>query len=121
MKKKILLIDDKSAIGKVASTYLAENYDLIYVENPLMAMEWLEQGNRPDLIISDLYMPHMTGDIFLKRIKEDEALRTIPFVILSSEEDADRKIELLAEGAADYILKPFDPLELKIRVKKVIG
>ncbi|ERI89295.1 response regulator receiver domain protein [Bacteroides pyogenes F0041] len=120
MKKKILLIDDKPAIGKVVSVYLEDKYDLIYLENPLTAIEWLKQGNRPDLIILDLYMPHMPGKAFLKYLKESEPLASVPVVVLSSEEDATERIRLLEEGIADYILKPFDPLELKTRIKKVI-
>lgn len=121
MKKKILLIDDKSAIGKVAGVYLEEDYDLIHLKNPLAAIEWLKQGNRPDLIISDLHMPHMSGKELLKYIRESEEFGLIPVIILSSEEDATERIEMLEEGAADYILKPFDPLELKTRIKNVTG
>lgn len=74
----------------------------------------------PDLIISDIRMPHMTGDDFLKYMKNNELFKSIPIVILSSEESTTERIRLLEEGAEDYILKPFNPLELKIRIKKII-
>ena len=66
MKKKILLVDDKSTIGKVAGVYLGKEYDFTYLEDPIKAIEWLNEGNVPDLIISDIRMPLMTGDEFLR-------------------------------------------------------
>ena len=118
MKKKILLVDDKATIGKVASIYLGKDYDVMYLENPIKAIDWLNEGNVPDLIISDIRMPLMRGDEFL--MKANELFKSIPIVMLSSEESTTERIKLLEEGAEDYILKPFNPLELKIRIKKII-
>ena len=120
MKKKILLIDDKATIGKVASIYLGTDYDFVYLENPIKAIEWLNEGNIPDLIISDIRMPLMTGDEFLIYMKKNELFKSIPIVMLSSEESTTERIRLLEQGAEDYILKPFNPLELKVRIKKII-
>lgn len=121
MKKKILLIDDKVTIGKVVAIYLGKEYDFVYKENPILAIEWLHEGNMPDLIISDIRMPEMMGDEFLLYMKKNELFKSIPIVMLSSEESTTERIRLLEEGAEDYILKPFNPLELKIRIKKIIG
>ncbi len=118
--KKILLIDDKASIGKVVSIYFSKEYDFIYLENPIKAIEWLQEGNYPDLIISDIRMPEMTGDVFLRYMKKNELYKSIPIVMLSSEDSTTERIKLLEEGAADYILKPFNPLELKVRIKKII-
>lgn len=118
--KKILLIDDKASIGKVVAIYLSKEYDFTYFENPIKAIDWLQQGNFPDLIISDIRMPEMTGAEFLHYMKKNELFKSIPIIILSSEESTTERIRLLEEGAADYILKPFNPLELKVRIKKII-
>lgn len=72
----------------------------------------------PDLIISDIRMPEMMGDEFLLYMKHNELFKSIPIIMLSSEESTTERIRLLEEGAADYILKPFNPLELKVRIKK---
>ena len=120
MKKKILLIDDKATIGKVASIYLSKDQDVKYLENPIKAIEWLDEGNFPDLIISDIRMPFMTGDQFLHYMKSNDLYKSIPIVMLSSEESTTERIRLLEVGAEDYILKPFNPLELRIRIKKII-
>lgn len=120
MRKKILLVDDKETIAKVASIYLGKDYDFQYVQNPIKAIEWLNEGNLPDLIISDIRMPEMRGDEFLHYLKHNELFNDIPVIMLSSEESTTERIRLLEEGAEDYILKPFNPMELKIRVRKII-
>ena len=78
MKKKILLVDDKSTIGKVAGVYLGKEYDFTYLEDPIKAIEWLNEGNVPDLIISDIRMPLMMGDEFLRYMKNNELFKSIP-------------------------------------------
>lgn len=62
----------------------------------------------------------MMGDEFLLYMKHNELFKSIPIIMLSSEESTTERIRLLEEGAADYILKPFNPLELKVRIKKII-
>ena len=118
--KKIVLIDDKASIAKVVAIYLSKEYDFTYFENPIKAIEYLNEWNLPDLIISDIRMPEMMGDEFLHYMKNNELFKSIPIIILSSEESTTERIRLLEEGAADYILKPFNPLELKVRIKKII-
>lgn len=120
MKKKILIVDDKPTIGKVLTLYLGAEYDVIYVENPLKALEWLNAGNQPDLIISDIRMPLMRGDEFLTHLKSSPLFNYFPVIILSSEENSSERIQLLMNGAEDYIVKPFNPLELKIRIKRIL-
>ena len=66
MRKKILVLDDKIAIAKVLSIYLASDYDCIWLPNGIEGVKWLQEGNIPDLIISDIRMPEMRGDEFLK-------------------------------------------------------
>lgn len=118
--KKILIVDDKASIGKVLSMYLGKEYDLEYCEDAVKAINWLHMGNEPDLIISDMRMPQMTGAEFLHYIKTNELYSHIPVVILSSEESTTERIRLLEAGAADYILKPFNPMELKARIKRFL-
>lgn len=121
MSKKILLVDDKATIAKVIAVYLGKEFEVIYHENPLTAIDWMNEGNTPDLIISDINMPHMRGDEFLKFIKNNPQIKDVPVIILSGEDSSSDRIRLLEEGADDYIVKPFNPLELQIRVKKLLN
>ncbi|MEG1580621.1 MAG: response regulator [Bacteroidaceae bacterium] len=120
MKKTILLIDDKETIAKVVSIYLAAEFNIIYFDNAIKGIQWLQDGNMPDLIVSDIRMPEMRGDQFLSYLKSSEFFKHIPVVMLSSEDSTSERIRLLNEGAADYITKPFNPIELKVRIKKFI-
>ena len=118
--KTILFIDDKATIGTVLQVYLGQENNLVYVEDPLKAIDWLNQGNDPDLVITDIRMPLMTGKEFLHYMKSNPLYSHIPVVILTSEYITTERIKLLEEGAADYIVKPFNPMELKARVKRYL-
>ncbi len=119
-KKKILIVDDKSVIAKVVSLHLRD-FECIYHSSPLQSIEWLAENNLPDLIVTDLRMPEMTGREFLHYLKSNDFYKDIPVIILSSEDSTSDRIKLLEEGAVDYIVKPFNPLELKTRINNVIS
>ena len=119
-KKKVLIVDDKEQIAKILYVYLQGDYACYYKQNPVEAIGWINQGNMPDLIISDIRMPEMRGDEFLAYLKHNELFREIPVVMLSSEDSTSERIRLLEEGAEDYIVKPFNAMELKIRIKKIL-
>ena len=76
--KQILFVDDKPAIGKVLSVYLGKENELVYFEDPVRAIEWLNEGNEPALIISDIRMPKMTGSEFLAYLKGNSLFKDIP-------------------------------------------
>ncbi len=120
MKKKVLIIDDKPAIGQLLSLYLSAEYDFQYFESPVAAYNWLSEGRHADLLISDYTMPDMNGYDFLLMLKENEFLKDIPVIFLSGEDKSALRIQLLEAGAEDFILKPFNPLELKLRIKKIL-
>ena len=105
--KQILFVDDKPAIGKVLSVYLGKENELVYFEDPVRAIEWLNEGNEPALIISDIRMPKMTGSEFLAYLKSNSLFKDIPVVMLSSEESTTERINLLEAGAEDFITETF--------------
>ena len=117
MEKSVLLVDDKQEIAKIIMLYLSSTYKVSYKENPLKAIAWLQEGNLPDLIISDLNMPEMSGEEFLVYLKANDMFSHIPVLILSS---SSNRIRLFEEGAEDFILKPFNPEELRVRVKRIL-
>lgn len=116
----ILIVDDKPEIAKVIKIQLASEYNVHYLENPVKALSWMKEGNLPDLIISDVYMPEMNGHEFLLYLKASSIYRSIPIIILSSMENSGERIKMLEDGADDFILKPFNPQELKIRVRNIL-
>lgn len=116
----ILIVDDKPEIAKVIKIHLSTDYDVVYRQNPIEALSWMHEGHIPDLIISDVYMPEMNGHEFLLQLKASSMFRNIPVIILSSMENSGERIQMLEDGADDFILKPFNPQELKIRVRNIL-
>lgn len=118
--KSILIVDDKQELAKIVTLYLSSSFQVVYKENPVKAITWLNEGNIPDGIISDLNMPEMNGEEFLCYLKSNNLFNHIPVLMLSSEDSSSVRIKLLEEGAEDFIMKPFNPEELRIRLKKLI-
>ena len=107
-------------IGNIIMACLGRDYDCRYFDSPKPVLEQMEAGDLPDLIISDIRMPDMRGDEFLHAVKSDERFRHIRMVMLSSEDSTSERIQLLQDGAEDYIVKPFNPMELKVRIEKFL-
>jgi len=120
MKKRILIIDDKPAIGQLISIYLGNDYQTHTILSAVSAMEWLHNKNTVDLIISDYSMPEMNGFEFLMLLKGNELFKHIPIIFLSGEDSTATRIKLLENGADDFILKPFNPIELRLRINKAL-
>ncbi|MCQ2508529.1 MAG: response regulator transcription factor [Dorea sp.] len=111
---KILICDDDRAIVDAIEIYLLqEGYEISKAYDGMMALEKLNQEDI-DLIIMDIMMPRLDGIHATLKIRKEH---NIPIIILSAKsEDAD-KILGLNIGADDYVVKPFNPLELVARVK----
>ncbi len=119
--KTILVVDDKTEISRIIQQFLAKDFNTVIKNNGMEAMTWMEEGNLPDLIISDINMPVMDGEEFIKQLKNSGFFREIPVVMLSSIEETSEKIKFLKLGAADYLIKPFNPEELQLRVSRLIN
>ena len=118
--KKILIIDDKPSISKIIVQILSKTYEVSTQEDGLQALTWLHAGNIPDLIITDLQMPNMDGIELIKRVKESGFFRDVPVVVLSSKDSSADRIKCLKMGAEDYLVKPFNPEELLIRIERIL-
>lgn len=118
--KSVLIVDDKPELAKIVMLYLSSSFQVVYKENPVKAISWLNEGNMPDGIISDLNMPEMNGEEFLCYLKGNDFFSHIPVLMLSSEDSSSVRIRLLEEGAEDFIIKPFNPEELKIKLTKIL-
>ena len=117
--KKILVIDDDSSIRMLLNHLLKKDYSIKLKENGYDALLYLQEGNVPDMIISDLSMPKMNGHDFLKNIRASNFFNNIPLIILSAKENSKERIECLKKGADDYMVKPFNPEELELRILNI--
>lgn len=117
---KILVVDDKQSLSELVAQFLGQSHNVTTVENGLAAITWLQEGNLPDLIITDLEMPEMDGFELIKRVKQTGVFSDIPIIVLSCRDSSSDRIECLRLGADDYMVKPFNPEELLIRVDKLL-
>jgi two-component system chemotaxis response regulator CheY len=74
MKKTLLIVDDDLSILKLLSFILSKDYEIVVKNNGIEAFSWLEDGNLPKLIISDLQMPYFDGQSFIKECKNKRLL-----------------------------------------------
>ncbi|WP_415397983.1 HD domain-containing phosphohydrolase [Sulfurimonas sp. CS5] len=116
----VLLCDDELMNRKVASKILMkENFSVIEAKNGIEAIEILKT-NRVDLILMDLMMPLMDGYEATKIIKANEELSAIPLIIISAISDKSSITRGLELGADEYLTKPFDIIEFRLRIKNAI-
>lgn len=116
---KILVVEDNLELR----TYIKEQFqNEFHIEEASNGEEGLKEAIRciPDLIISDIMMPEIDGIEFCRRIKTNERTSHIPVVMLTAKADIESRIEGLVTGADDYIIKPFNIIELKTRVNNLI-
>ena len=100
--------------------YLAKQHQVVTAENGEEAMNLLQSGYYPDVIISDLQMPIIDGQSMIKMLKADNKLKQIPVIILSGNDKSSERVKLMKSGAVDYIVKPFNPAELEIRLSNLL-
>ena len=120
VKGQILIIDDQPIMLKLLEQILKEKYQVVSLENGREALEWMYSGNIPDLVVADLNMPEIDGFEYIKRIRESGFFSDVPLIVLSGEESSVERIKCLKLGANDYLIKPFNPEELSLRIDNLI-
>jgi DNA-binding response OmpR family regulator len=121
MKKKILVIDDELSIRMLLENFLSKTYDVIAKSDGMEGLKWLELGNMPDLIVADIQMPNLDGYELIKNLKSSGFFKDIPLIMLSGIESSQEKVKCLKLGASDYMIKPFNPEELSIRIELLLS
>lgn len=116
----ILLVEDNETLRSFIKDLLQNDYNILEAENGKIALE-KTLSYMPDLIISDIVMPVMQGTELCKKIKENIITNHIPVVLLTSKTSLSSKLIGLESGADEYISKPFDINELKLRVKNILA
>jgi DNA-binding response OmpR family regulator len=119
-KKLVLMIDDDPVITDMARVMLIRaGYRVHAVTNGPDGLE-MARALKPDIVILDRIMPHMNGDEVLKQFKSSRSLKSIPVVMLTSDNHVAGIIKTLDLGAEDYIIKPFIVDDFMVRIHRVV-
>jgi YesN/AraC family two-component response regulator len=116
--KTVLVVEDNQTLRNFIANELGANYKVIEASN---GNEGIDEAKKeiPDLIITDLMMPHTDGLELLSTLRQFPPTQHIPIIILSARASIDNKIKGLQFGADDYLTKPFSPEELSLKVHNI--
>src|SRR3954447_22443749 len=118
--EKLLVVDDDPFIARLLEIELAAaGYQVRVANDGQQAMDQVGQ-DAPDLVITDVMMPHVDGFELTRSLRQDPRTATISVIILTARGLSADKLEWFSAGADDYIVKPFDTPELLARVRGVL-
>lgn len=118
-----MVADDDRVVRRIVVAKLyGLGYEVTDVEDGREALDLIEEGEIPDLLITDSNMPRMNGLQLVRAIreKEDPALASLPIIMLTARQGEHDVIEGLKTGLDDYVVKPFSPDELAARVQTAL-
>jgi len=118
-KQTILLVEDHKPLRKFIKSLLTTQYNILEAENGAVGFKKAKK-EFPDLIVSDVIMPETTGTELCSAIKGNIKTSHIPIILLTSRSSLIYKLDGLESGADDYISKPFDVKEFKLRIKNLL-
>ena len=117
----ILVVDDSLTVRSLVSKSLKDvGFTIIQAENGKVALDLLRH-KKPDLILSDIDMPEMNGEAFCQAVHADPVLATIPFVVMSANNQRPVMRRMLQLGADSYLVKPFNVEQLVITIEKLLS
>jgi signal transduction histidine kinase len=112
----VLLAEDDARLAEMIASLLADEFTVVVAHDGNSALE-LMRRHEPQLLVTDVDMPGLDGIELSRRFREHTGDRLAPIIILSAMLDLGTRVAGLEAGATDYVSKPFDPIELKARVR----
>jgi signal transduction histidine kinase len=116
----VLIIEDHREMARFLANILAPEYRVIVAEDGQDGLE-IALTLQPDLMLCDVMMPRMSGGQFVAHVRAHRSLDAIPIMVLSARADDALRIQLLREGVQEYLVKPFFPEELRVRIANLIA
>lgn len=116
-KKTVLVVDDMAAILEHAKQILKDDYKVIPCMSAKQALDVISK-RKPDIVLTDINMPDMSGYDLLTSIKSNPETKDIPVLLISAEMTSEIEAKGFEMGADDFILKPFSQVTMLKRVAK---
>jgi len=116
---EVLIVEDNPDMRRLLADLVGREYRIRVARNGREGLERVRQ-RRPDLVLTDVMMPEMSGTELCAAIKSDPKTSGVPVVLVTSKAEREMKIEGLELGADDYVTKPFHPRELLARVRSLV-
>jgi CheY-like chemotaxis protein len=121
MRKKILVVDDSATIHMIVRMVLGKDrYVIVGAKDGQEALEKAQQ-ERPDLVVMDVVMPRMTGFDACRALRQQDATREVPIILVTTRGEPDSVQQGYESGCSDYVTKPINGLELLAKVKSCLG
>jgi len=117
--QRVLVADDNADMREYVRRLLIDQYEVEAVGDGHAALE-AARARRPELIISDVMMPRLDGFGLIRELRADPELAALPVILLSARAGEEARLEGLGKGADDYLVKPFSPRELLVRVGALV-
>ena len=120
-KRKILIVEDNEMNLKMLDALLADKYEVLTAKNGRIGLNILEEKYKElSLVLLDVHMPVLNGFEFLKRMREDALLSSVPIMVITANGGIDVELNCLDLGAADFITKPYHSDIIIRRIRNVI-
>lgn len=120
-KRKILIVEDNEINLEMLYELLGNNYELMKAENGKIGLKLLgEHYKELSLVLLDVQMPVLNGIEFLKKVRKDVLLSSVPIIVITSDNDIDTESLCLDLGAADFVTKPYNMDIMKKRIRNII-
>ncbi|MEM6724296.1 MAG: response regulator, partial [Bacteroidota bacterium] len=116
---QVLVVEDNKDVRRYLSKMLADQFQIKEATDGFIGFEMAKE-HIPDLIITDIMMPHQNGFELLKKLKTESSTSFIPVIVVSAKANRDSRLESLGLGAEAFLEKPFDQAELLIRIQQLI-
>ncbi len=115
-RSEVLVVEDNPDMRRLLQALLSTAFRVRTAPNGRAGLEAI-RARRPDVILSDIMMPEMSGLDLCGAVKSDPETRGVPFILVTSKGEREMRVEGLEKGADDYVEKPFHPRELLARVR----
>lgn len=118
-KPLLLLVEDHQELREFMAESLAPEYRILTAVNGMQGWEMV-RNEIPDVVVSDVMMPYMDGYELCEKIKADATTNHVAVVLLTARAAHEKKVQGLSLGADDYLIKPFHPDELGLRIRNLV-